>query len=132
MPALLGVGCGLSCPGRLGGSCQLGCLHCLHPHPPPTTTTTDTDSSTAPQAHDFEAYQELLRQQTGVVAGSGEKFEAISKFLHGERGRTRQNDMLGTFWGPRGLLDAWGITRRGRRLQPTTGARGVRLREQLA
>ena len=33
------------------------------------------------QAHDFEAYQELLKQQTGESLGSGERYEAISVFL---------------------------------------------------
>lgn len=37
------------------------------------------------QAHDFEAYQELLRAQAASVgaAGGGEKYEQISKFLNG-------------------------------------------------
>lgn len=54
---------------------------------PPNTGTMHTPAiSPCPpclQAHDFEAYQELLRQQTGYAGGSGEKFEAISRFLHG-------------------------------------------------
>ena len=33
------------------------------------------------QAHDFEAYQELLKQQTGENLGAGERYEAISVFL---------------------------------------------------
>lgn len=32
------------------------------------------------QAHDFEAYQELLQRETGGTA-PGERYEAISKFL---------------------------------------------------
>lgn len=33
------------------------------------------------QAHDFEAYQELPKQQTGENLGAGERYEAISVFL---------------------------------------------------
>ena len=33
------------------------------------------------QAHDFEAYQDLLKQQAGESLGSGERYEAISVFL---------------------------------------------------
>ena len=33
------------------------------------------------QAHDFEAYQELLRTQTGEGLAPGERYEAISVFL---------------------------------------------------
>ena len=55
------------------------------PPPPPPPPPRPALPRPAPlQAHDFEAYQELLRQQSGLVgAGAGERFEAISKFLHG-------------------------------------------------
>lgn len=33
------------------------------------------------KAHDFEAYQEMLRRQTGSLPAAGERYEAISKFL---------------------------------------------------
>ena len=33
------------------------------------------------KAHDFEAYQEMLKRQTGGIPAAGEKYEAISKFL---------------------------------------------------
>ena len=41
----------------------------------------DFDSLRCAQAHDFEAYQELLRNQTGEGAAPGERYEAISVFL---------------------------------------------------
>lgn len=36
------------------------------------------------KAHDFEAYQEMLRAQSTGAASAGEKYVAISKFLKGE------------------------------------------------
>ena len=33
------------------------------------------------KAHDFEAYQEMLKSQTGGIPAGGERYEAISKFL---------------------------------------------------
>lgn len=33
------------------------------------------------KAHDFEAYQEMLKRQTGSTPAAGERYEAISKFL---------------------------------------------------
>jgi len=33
------------------------------------------------KSHDFEAYQEMLKRQTGGLPAAGEKYEAISKFL---------------------------------------------------
>jgi hypothetical protein len=42
------------------------------------------------QAHDFEAYQEMLRAQAGAsgAPAAGERYEQISKFLQGGLGGT--------------------------------------------
>ena len=40
-----------------------------------------TRGHTSPQANDFEAYQELLRQQ-GAKETQGERYEVITKFLN--------------------------------------------------
>ena len=62
------------------GACLLQ-AHRTHPptHFPPFSRTPPL------QAHDFEAYQEMLRKQAGIsgAASGGERYEAISKFLQG-------------------------------------------------
>jgi len=55
------------------------------------------------QAHDFEAYQEMLAAQAGLsgAPAAGERYEQISKFLAGgccsfnENKRMKQQSMLG-------------------------------------
>jgi hypothetical protein len=44
------------------------------------------------QAHDFEAYQEMLQAQAGAsgAPAAGERYEQISKFLHGAPGQEPQ------------------------------------------
>ena len=48
---------------------------------PPTAALDSAHQPGVLQAHDFEAYQELLRTQTGEGLAPGERYEAISVFL---------------------------------------------------